>query len=103
MKPRIAAKIKNRTILISTNQMFTSLLLKLVMIVKAIIPRTSSIIAAPRIALLAGVFNLPSSFSVSTVIETEVAVRTTPMKIDFSNLSWLLGSSISSNLQKHQR
>ena len=102
MKPRTAAKIKNRTILISTNQMFTSLLLKLVMIVKAIIPRTSSIIAAPRIALLAGVFNLPSSFSVSTVIETEVAVRTTPMKIDFSNLSWLLGSS-RSNLHLHQR
>ena len=35
--------------------------------------------AAPRIAFPAAEFNLPSSFNVSTVILTDVAVRITPM------------------------
>ena len=42
-------------------------------------PRISSITAAPRIAVPTRLFSLPISRSVSTVIETEVAVRTTPM------------------------
>ena len=50
-----------------------------VTIVSAMMPRTSSIIAAPRIALPEWVLSLPISFRVSTVIETEVAVRMTPM------------------------
>ena len=45
------------------------------------IPRISSIIAAPRIAFPDRVFNFPNSFSVSTVILTEVAVSTIPIKI----------------------
>ncbi len=48
--------------------------------VNAMIPRISSMIAAPRMALPALVESLPSSFRVSTVIETDVAVSTTPMK-----------------------
>ena len=51
------------------------------MMVSAIIPSTSSITAAPRIAFPALVFSLPISRSVSTVILTEVAVRITPIKI----------------------
>ena len=49
------------------------------MIVNAIIPRTSSITAAPRIP--ASVLSFPISRSVSTVILTEVAVRITPINI----------------------
>ena len=51
------------------------------MIVNAIIPRTSSITAAPRIAFPASVLSFPISRSVSTVILTEVAVRITPINI----------------------
>ena len=54
---------------------------KLITMVNAIMPRISSITAAPKIALPARELNAPSSFSVSTVILTEVAVMTTPMKI----------------------
>ena len=53
----------------------------LVTIVNATIPRISSMIAAPRIALPERVLSFPSSFNVSTVILTEVAVRITPIKI----------------------
>ena len=41
---------------------------KLVTIVRAMIPKISSIMAAPRIAFPDLVFNLPNSFKVSTVI-----------------------------------
>ena len=44
------------------------------------IPKISSIIAAPKIALPEAVFNLPISCNVSTVILTDVAVRITPTK-----------------------
>ena len=47
--------------------------------VRTMMPRISSITAAPSIAVPTRLFSLPISRSVSTVIETEVAVRTTPM------------------------
>ena len=53
----------------------------LVMIVRAMIPSTSSMMAAPRMALPEWVFSFPSSFKVSTVMLTEVAVKMTPMNI----------------------
>jgi len=53
---------------------------RLVITVKAIIPRISSITAAPRIAFPAFVFSFPISFKVSTEILTLVAVKITPMK-----------------------
>ena len=54
---------------------------KLVTIVRAMIPKISSIMAAPRIAFPDLVFNLPNSFKVSTVILTEVAVKILTVKI----------------------
>jgi hypothetical protein len=53
----------------------------LVMIVRAMMPSTSSMMAAPRMALPEWVFSFPSSFKVSTVMLTEVAVKMTPMNI----------------------
>lgn len=53
----------------------------LVTTVKAITPKISSMIAAPKIAFPARVLNFPSSFNVSTVILTEVAVKIIPIKI----------------------
>ena len=47
-------------------------------IVKAMIPKTSSITAAAKIAFPLSVFIAPISFKVSTVIPTEVAVKITP-------------------------
>ena len=73
--------MKNRTILIKTNPMLTSVFVALVTTVKAITPKISSIIAAPKIAFPARVLSFPSSFNVSTVMLTEVAVRIIPMKI----------------------
>ena len=52
-----------------------------VITVSAIIPIISSIIAAPKIAFPERVLSLPSSFKVSTVILTDVAVKITPIKI----------------------
>ena len=67
--------------MIRTIAIFTLSSAILVTIVSAIIPRISSIIAAPSIAFPERVFNFPSSFNVSTVILTDVAVRITPIKI----------------------
>jgi len=53
----------------------------LVTMVKAIRPSTSSIKAAARMVLPTTVDSLPISLRVSTVMETEVAVNTTPIKI----------------------
>ena len=53
----------------------------LVITVNARIPNISSIIAAPNIAFPERVDNFPSSFKVSTVILTEVAVKTIPINI----------------------
>ena len=53
---------------------------KLVTMVSTIIPTISSITAAPRIVVPTFPFNFPSSRKVSTVILTEVAVKTTPTK-----------------------
>ena len=64
--------------------MFTLSSAMLITTVRAMMPRISSMIAAPSIALPARVESLPISFSVSTVILTEVAVRMMPMKIFWS-------------------
>ena len=58
---------------------------KLVTMVRTIIPRISSITAAPRIVVPTFPFNLPNSLKVSTVILTEVAVNTTPMNTAFNS------------------
>ena len=56
-------------------------------------PKISSMMAAPKIALPARVFNFPSSFNVSTVILTDVAVRIIPIKI-FCNSGAAVASEI---------
>ena len=53
---------------------------RLVIMVSAMIPRISSITAAPKIALPARVLSFPISLSVSTEMLTDVAVRMTPTK-----------------------
>ena len=88
--PAIIAQTKNITTLCKTTEILTDESAKLVMIVKATIPKISSIIAAPNIAFPARVFNLPNSFKVSTVILTEVAVKIIPIKI-FCNISRCAG------------
>ena len=50
------------------------------MTVKAIIPKMSSMMAAPRIEAPTLPRNFPISRSVSTVILTDVAVKTVPIK-----------------------
>ena len=62
--------------------------------VKAMIPRMSSIIAAPSIALPDSDFSLPSSLSVSTVILTDVAVSITPIKTFCKNTLQVAPESI---------
>ena len=52
---------------------------RLVMTVRPMMPNTSSMMAAPRMALPERVESRPISFRVSTVILTEVAVSTTPI------------------------
>ena len=54
--------------------------MKLVITVNAIIPRMSSIIAAPKMDVPIFPFNFPISRSVSTVMLTDVAVKTMPTK-----------------------
>ena len=71
--------MKKPTIFSNTMEILTDSSAILVINVSAMIPRISSITAAPRIALPERVFNFPSSFRVSTVILTDVAVRITPI------------------------
>ena len=59
----------------------------LVIKVSRISPRMSSISAAPRIALPDRVESLPISLRVSTLIETEVAVRMVPTNMFSQNTS----------------
>ena len=58
---------------------------RLMITVRAIIPRISSITAAPKMAFPALEFKTPNSFNVSTVILTDVAVMITPMNIFCQN------------------
>ena len=51
----------------------------LVIIVNTSIPNMSSIIAAPNIAVAVFSDNFPSSLNASTVILTDVAVKTAPI------------------------
>ena len=73
--------MKKAIILNKTKLILTSEFVILVTTVRAMTPKISSIMAAPRIALPARVLSFPNSFSVSTVILTEVAVRIIPIKI----------------------
>ena len=78
--PPTPIKTKNPRIFPNTSHTFTDESARLVITVRAMIPRISSIMAAPKMAFPALVFNLPISFKVSTEILTEVAVKITPMK-----------------------
>ncbi len=55
-----------------------------VITVNTIIPKMSSIIAAPNIDVPTFPFNFPISFNVSTEILTDVAVKITPTKHPFN-------------------
>ena len=81
MTPPTPDNRKNAAIFNSTVTRFTLESAMLVMIVRAMMPSTSSMMAAPRMALPEWVFSFPSSFKVSTVMLTEVAVKMTPMNI----------------------
>ena len=70
----------------------------LVITVRAIIPRISSMSAAPIIAFPALDESLPSSLSVSTVMLTDVAVSITPMNMFWRNV--LVGRVVSPLLKK---
>lgn len=63
--------------------------------VRTMMPSTSSMTAAAMIAVPTRLLSLPISRSVSTVIETEVAVRTTPINAAFIILR-LSGSLLNS-------
>ena len=61
---------------------------KLVTMVRAMMPRTSSMIAAPRMAVPTRERSRPSSRRVWTVMLTEVAVRMMPMKMFCNSTPW---------------
>ena len=80
--PTTMTKRKKAAILIrTTSRLESAEPPMLVTMVKAIRPSTSSIKAAARMVLPTTVDSLPISLRVSTVMETEVAVNTTPIKI----------------------
>ena len=81
MYPDTPATAKNNIIFINTKITLTLASLKLVTIVNAIMPNISSIKAAPNIAFPVLLLSLPSSFKVSTVILTDVAVNIIPINI----------------------
>ena len=60
--------------------------LKALRMERTTMPMMSSIRAALRRVVPVLVFSLPISFSVSTVMDTEVAENTEPIKADFSRL-----------------
>ena len=85
--PKSSAKAKKPSIFSITIPIFPdSGSARDVITVSAMIPSTSSIRAAPSIALPALVLSFPSSLSVSTVILTDVAVRITPTKTSCRNV-----------------
>ena len=94
--PTIILNIKNPTIFTITFITLTDEPAKLVIIVKTSIPKTSSIMAAPTIIFPTEVDTFPSSLKVSTVILTDVAVKTEPINIfctktlTFSTLPWFI-------------
>ena len=91
--------MKKATILSKTTTMFTLESARLVTTVKATMPRMSSMIAAPKIALPARVFNFPISLRVSTEMLTEVAVKMIPIKM-FCRKILAPGPAIASLLKK---
>ena len=78
-------KTKYAAIFINTEPESEPALVKLVIQVSIIIPIMSSIIAAPKIVVPIFPLSFPISLSVSTVIDTDVAVSTTPINIAFRN------------------
>ena len=96
------ANTKNAATFPRTTAIWTEGSAILVMTVSATIPRMSSMIAAPRIALPVCVFSFPSSFNVSTVMLTEVAVNTTPINMFCSKTLHDASDSIIPGLLKNQ-
>ena len=80
--PTPIAKTKKPTAFNSVIQMLPPPL-RPVMMLKVIMPNTSSMIAALKIVVPTFVFNLPSSRSVSTVMPTLVAAKIVPIKRAF--------------------
>ena len=72
------ANTKKKTVFFITDIGFESGLLNPITNVSTIIPITSSIIAALKIVVPTFPFSFPISFSDSTVILTEVAVKIVP-------------------------
>ena len=83
--PKSPPHTKKRRIFRRTFPISTEGSARLVTTVSAMIPRMSSIRAAPMIAFPAFVESLPSSLRVSTVILTEVAVSIIPINIFWRN------------------
>ena len=71
---------------------------RLVIKVRAMMPRISSISAAPKMALPDRVESLPISFKVSTVMLTDVAVNTTPINTFCKKVS---GSGLKNAARKY--
>ena len=74
------ANTKNRTVLTSTVVGLESGLLNPITKVSTMMPMMSSMIAALNMVVPTCPFNLPISFSDSTVMLTDVAVRIVPTK-----------------------
>ena len=84
--PTTSTKAKNSTIWISTDTGLDSPELKALRMDSTTMPIMSSMRAALSSVVPVLVFSLPISFRVSTVMETEVAENTDPMKADLSRL-----------------
>ena len=78
-KAQTPTNTKNSRIFNRVTQMLTLLSAIDEITVSTMMPKISSITAAPKMVLATLVFNLPNSFRVSTVMLTLVAVRITPM------------------------
>ena len=85
-KPTATANTKNSTIFSSTTGRLTLSPARLVTTVRAIRPSTSSISAAAKMVPPTLVSSFPSSFRVSTVMLTEVAVRMVPRNTSSSRV-----------------
>lgn len=84
--PTTSTNTKNAAMRPNTSSGWTVGSVKPVSTVSTTMPRISSMTAAPRIAVPTLLLSLPISRRVSTVIETEVAVSTTPMNAALSML-----------------
>ena len=88
INPTTAVNIKNPNILRVTIAGLTELSLIADKMLNTTIPIISSIIAAESSVAPTFVLSLPISFSVSTVMLTEVAAKTMPTNADFIKLAY---------------